>query len=208
MSRLRVASIVEGHGEVHALPVLLERVWYDMIQGEYIEVLRPPIRQPRNRLAHNKDDALKNAVELAAKKLHHSRTASSDPEWILILIDADNDPPCQLGPDMLKTAQEARSDKRISCVLSVVEYETWFVASAASLSEFLDLGHDAELPKDPEAQKLGKGWIQKRFKSGRYSESIDQAKLTARMDLDLCRERSLSFDKLCRDLEKMASPSP
>jgi hypothetical protein len=203
-----VATIVEGHGEVNALPVLLERVWREIIKGEYIEVLRPPIRQPRNRLALNKDDALKNAVELAAKKLHHSRTALSDPELILILIDADSDPACLLAPKMLQAAQGARKDKNIACVLAVIEYETWFVASAASLGEFLNLDKDLELPKDPELQKLGKGWIQKRFKAGRYSESIDQTKLTAKMDLKMCREKSLSFDKLCRDLEKMASPPP
>ena len=38
----------------------------------------------------------------------------------------------------------------------------------------------------------------------KYSESIDQAKLTAHMDLSLCRTRAPSFDKLCRELERFA----
>jgi len=37
---------------------------------------------------------------------------------------------------------------------------------------------------------------------GRYAETIDQVRLTTAMDLNLCRSRSKSFDKLCRELEK------
>jgi predicted ATPase len=36
----------------------------------------------------------------------------------------------------------------------------------------------------------------------KYSETIDQPAMTADMDLSLCRRRSPSFDKLCRELEK------
>ena len=39
MSRLKVAAIVEGHGEVTALPILLRRIWYEIIQGEYIDIV-------------------------------------------------------------------------------------------------------------------------------------------------------------------------
>jgi hypothetical protein len=35
-----------------------------------------------------------------------------------------------------------------------------------------------------------------------YAETVDQPRLTAAMDLQMCRERSKSFDKLCRELEK------
>ena len=98
MERVRVATIVEGYGEVAALPILLERIWYELIKGTYIDVLRPPIRQPRNKLAQNKDDALSRAVELAASKLMHAPAAMRDPELILVLIDADKERPCELAP--------------------------------------------------------------------------------------------------------------
>lgn len=205
MRRLRVASIVEGHGEVVALPILLERVWYEMIRGEFIDVLRPPIRQPRDRLAQNKEDALSRAVALAAAKLR-ATSNSTDPELILILIDADDDLPCVLGPRLLQIARQSRRDKNISCVIANVEYETWFVASANSLQGFLELGDELP-PVDPETQQLGKGWIQKRFKNASYSEAVDQAKLTASMDILVCREKSPSFNKFCRDLEKASDLS-
>jgi hypothetical protein len=197
-----VAAIVEGHGEVASVPILLQRIWMELIGGEYIDILRPPIRQPRDRLAKNKDDALTKAIRLAAAKLdaHKDRT---DPELILILIDADKDAPCILGPNLLQIAQYARKDISIACVTANIEYETWFVAAAESLVEYLDLGQDQELPKNPEVQRLGKGWIERRFKGVKYSETLDQPKLTALFDLRMCRNRSPSFDKLCRDLEKL-----
>ena len=197
-----MAAIVEGHGEVASLPILLQRLWTDLIHGEYIEVLRPPIRQPRDRLARNKDDSLVRAVGLAAAKLADPSLAA-DPELILILIDADDDLPCELAPELLEIARESRRDKNISCVIANVEYETWFVASAASLLRFIELGTE-EAPENPESKRLGKGWIEKRFKGAKYSETVDQPKLTAHMDLQMCRDRSPSFDKLCRDLETVA----
>lgn len=201
MSRLRVSVVVEGHGEVASVPILLERLWFELIRGEYIEVVRPPIRQPRDRLARNKDDSLSRAVGLAAAKLRESSSDLNDPELILVLIDADEDLPCELGPRLLEIARHSRSDKNISCVIANIEYETWFVASAASLTEFLEWNDEEDLPVDPEAKRMGKGWIEKRFKGVKYSETVDQPKLTAKMDLQLCRDRSPSFDKLCRDVE-------
>ncbi|MBC8873557.1 MAG: DUF4276 family protein [Planctomycetes bacterium] len=201
MSRLRVASIVEGHGEVSSVPILLDRIWREVIHGEYVDILRPPIRQPRDRLAHNKNDALVKAVGLAAAKLN-AAAESEDPEVILVLIDADKDLPCVLGPQLLRIAQDARKDKAIACVTANVEYETWFAAAAGSLTEYLDLSEDEQLPTDPEARRLGKGWIERRFKGVKYSETVDQPRLTAKMDLRDCRQHSPSFDKLCRELER------
>jgi hypothetical protein len=52
---------------------------------------------------------------------------------------------------------------------------------------------------------LSKAWIEQRFKGTRYSETQDQPAMTLVMDLNLCRTRSPSFDKLCRELERRAS---
>ncbi len=201
MSRLRVASIVEGHGEVAAVPILLRRIWHELIGGEHVDVLRP-IRQNRYRLSNNKDDVLANAVSLAANKLSDPSLTAASP-LILILLDAEDDLYCELGPKLLQIAQNSRSDKNISCVIANVMYETWFVAAAESLSDYLELTGEI-VPVDPEGQSLGKPWVKKRIKGVKYSETVDQPKLTAAMDLHQCRDRSPSFDKLCRELEKQA----
>ena len=197
MSRLRVAPIVEGHGEYNAVRTLLERVWCELLGGAFIEVLRP-IRRPRSKLV--KKDELIKAVKLAALKLH-TEPISVDPRLILVLIDADTDAPCVKGPELLSYAQDGRRDFDTACVLANVEYETWFVAAADSLRKYLTLPAPDELPEEPEQSRLGKGWVKRHFR-GNYSETIEQPAMTATMDLASCRERSPSFDKLCRDLEQ------
>lgn len=196
MNRLRVAPIVEGHGEDLAIRILLQRLWTELLGGEYIEVLKP-IRSHRTKMTQSSE--LERALGLAVLKLRESR--SSDPSLVLILLDADEDPACVLGPDLLKRARASRQDTDISCVVAAVEYETWFVAAAQSLQEFLDLS-EGLVPRDPETSRSGKAWVQRRFKGIKYSPAVDQPSMTSRMDLRQARERSPSFDKLCRELEK------
>lgn len=197
MSTLRVAPIVEGHGEYAAIRTLLDRVWRELLDGGFVEVLKP-IRWPRSKLI--KQDELARAVKLATLKLQDAFGTTTG-ALVIILLDANSDPPCLKGPELLGYAQEARPDIDIACVLAKVEYETWFVAAAESLHEYLTPLLPAEIPEDPEGSRYGKGWIKRHF-GGNYSETLDQPRLTARMDLSLCRTRSPSFDKLCRDLER------
>jgi hypothetical protein len=193
--RLRVAPIVEGHGEDYAVRTLLTRVWVELLGGEFIDVLRP-IRGKRHQLVRPKD--LERAIGLAALEL--AEKASEDPSVILLLLDADDDAPCLLAPRLLATAQACRPDLDVTCVLANVEYETWFVGAAASLTRFLE---QPEGPGNhPEQLRRGKGWVEEHFiGSTRYSETLDQPRLTAEMDLGMCRAACPSFDKLCRELE-------
>jgi hypothetical protein len=51
-----------------------------------------------------------------------------------------------------------------------------------------------------EQDGLSKGWIKSRIRRPKYSVTADMPRLTAAMDSKLCRSRSPSFDKLCREL--------
>lgn len=199
MRRLRVAPIVEGHGEYECIRILFERIWGELLQGDYVDVLRP-IRQPRTRLIT--ELGLQNAIRLALEKLRNP-PETDDPKLVLILLDADEDCPGQLGPRLLEVglAVDPRAD--LACVLANVEYETWFVAAAESLRSHLDLEGNPPIPENPEELRVRKAWIQKRRSGGKsYSEAVDQPSMTRTMDLALCRRRSPSFDKLCREFEK------
>ena len=196
MSRLRIFPIVEGHGEDRAIRILLERIWSELLRGDYVEVLKP-FRGKRLKLIQTPE--LSRVLDVAIQKLQPSK--SKDRAMILVLLDADDDPPCLLGPRLLSLAQAARSDADVSCVIANVEYETWFVAAAESLSGFLDLSGDVASSALPEKARQGKAWIKKRYRGVKYSEGIDQPAMTKAMDLALCRQRSPSFDKLCRELE-------
>ena len=196
MNQLRVAAIVEGHGEYEAVRILLERIWYELLEGEYIDVLRP-IRHKRQQLA--KPNELKRAVALASSKLANA-PGPQIPALVLILIDAETDLPCRLAPELLGWAKEERIDVDIVCVVANAEYETWFVAAAESLRDYLDLPEGESAPHQPEIERHGKRWIEQRFLRTKYSETQDQPAMTAKMDIALCRTRSPSFDKLCREL--------
>lgn len=188
-----MVPIVEGHGEWACVRILLQRVWSELLGGDFLEVLQP-IRGSRGKLLQK--DELERRVKLAALKLR----ASELPGFLLVLLDADEDLPCELAPTLLKRAQDAHADLDVVCVLANPEYETWFVAAAESLEDFLDLEDGETLSEDPEKDGLKKAWIESRFRGLRYSETVDQPRMTAAMDLELCRSRSPSFDKLCREL--------
>lgn len=200
MSRLRVAPIVEGHGEFQAIRSLLNRLWTEQLGGEHMDVLQP-IRRPRSQLGTK--EGLSRAISLAVLKLTAGQP-SPDPCLILVLLDRDPDrkPPCVLGPELLEQARAARPDFDITCVLANTEYETWFVAAADSLTDYIQMLPGESVPRSPEETGLGKSWVQRHFKGIKYSETVDQPAMTARMDLTLCRQRSPSFDKLYRELKK------
>jgi len=120
----KIATIVEGHGEVAALPVLLRRLSAWKTPGKYVEPLQP-IRVSRDRFL-NRETEFKRHLTLAAGK------CGSD-GWVLIMLDADDDCPSTLGADILARAQEHIPHRRVSVVLPNREYEAWFIAAAASL---------------------------------------------------------------------------
>ena len=208
MSQLRVAVIVEGHGEVAAVRKLIERIWSDVLHGEYVEVLQP-IRLSRPKLIQRDPKsgepvpnkrAWERAVQLAAAKLHEHRDRPL-PGLILALLDADKDCPRELAPRVKAAIASFTGEHQHAFVLANTEYETWFVAAAESLGDYLDLSGDDDIPSDPETRQLGKGWIRQRIRRPSYSETVDQPRMTARFDLGVCRERCPSFDKLCRVFE-------
>jgi hypothetical protein len=84
-----------------------------------------------------------------------------------------------------------------------VEFETWFVGAESSLSAYFDL-EGTNVSTDPETTRQGKGTVLK-LTHGRYGETVDQPRFSAMMDLNECRRRCPSFDKLCRELSKYMS---
>lgn len=198
MGLIAVIPIVEGHGETQAVPLLVRRVFAELFDYHGVNVLKP-IRTPRSRLA--KSNELLKAVSLAALKLND---VDAERKFALILFDSDKDPACQLAPAIVADLKANRPDVDVAVVLAVHEFETWFVAAAESLSKYIAVA-PKEIPHDPEASGAKKRWVEDHFRS-HYAETINQPALTAEMDLHLCRSRSRSFDKLCRELEKRLLP--
>lgn len=190
-------AIVEGHGDVAAVRVLLRRVLQEKLQRYDVEI-EPPIRVPKDKLL--KPGELERAINLAAR-----RTSAAD--GIVVLIDADDDCPAELAPAMATRAAESRSDRRISVVIAKSEFESWFVAAADSLAGYRGLSPNLAAPANAERIRDAKGWLSSNMPTGStYRETIDQAAFASRINLEQARQCP-SFDKFVREIRTLAPPS-
>jgi hypothetical protein len=191
----RLAVVVEGHGEVQAVPILLRRI--GNMQDEPIHVDVPtPIRTKRDRFLRNNEE-FRRVLLLAAAK-------AGDNGGVLILMDADNDCPAQLGPETLARAEEIVGHKPIGVVLAKREYEAWFLAAAESLAGKRGLPDPLASPHDPEAVGGAKEWLTRQMEGSRaYHETLDQPPLTQIFDINMARGRSSSLDKFTRDVIRL-----
>ncbi|MGQ4517113.1 DUF4276 family protein [Streptomyces sp. DW26H14] len=190
--RVTIASVVEGEGEISALPVLLRRL---MHESEIWDADIPrPFLVDRGRLVRR--GGLEAAVEAQAR-----RVPPEHPGGVLVVIDADDDCPAALGPSLLARAEATRPDRRTAVVMANREFEAWFLASAPSLGGRAGLAEHLEVPANSETLRDCKGWLtHHRRDEVRYRPRVDQAALTQAMDLGLARTNSSSFDKFCRDI--------
>lgn len=185
-----VAAIVEGHGEVAALPILLRRLGEWQTPGTFVRT-PPPIRVHRDRFL-NREDEFRRHLLLAAAKC-------GDTGWILILLDADDACPAELGTTILQRAQSCVPHRRISVVLANREYEAWFIAAAKSLDGHRGFACDPGNGVDAETPRDAKGWMRERMASGSYGETTDQPAFSALIDLQQVFDGSRSFRKLCTE---------
>lgn len=194
---ISIASIVEGDGEVSALPILLRRLAAEWAPATVVNPL-PPIRVRRDRFL-NKDEEFRRQLLLAAAK-------SGEDGWILIVLDADDDCPKALGIDIFQRAQQYVPHRKLSVVLANREFEAWFIAAAASLHGSRGFSITANEPVEAEIPRNAKGWIREHMQGGTYSEILDQPAFTARFDLQQAFDNSRSFRKLCTEWRKHVSP--
>jgi hypothetical protein len=124
---------------------------------------------------------------------------------ILVLIDSDDD--CPHDPRSAteqRGRKQARKDLHIAVVLAHREYESWFIAAAESLAGKRRLDLSLAAPDNCEQIRDAKGWLSEHIVGpGRYSPTQDQAALTMSMDLQLVKNRSRSFHKLWKELERI-----
>jgi hypothetical protein len=191
----RVAAIVEGDGEVAALPVLLRRVGEWRTPAAYTQIL-PPIRVHRDRFL-NRDDEFRRFLLLAAAKC-------GDDGWILILLDADDDCPMELAETILERAKQLVPHRRLSVVLPNREFEAWFIAAAESLIGCRGFSLDPTEDIDAEAPRDAKGWIKAHMASRSYGETTDQPAFSARINLEQAFGKSRSFRKLCAEWDRQS----
>jgi hypothetical protein len=185
-----MASIVEGHGEVAALPALLYRIArLTAFTGDFR--VNPPIRVKSGSFL-NDQDYFRKYVTLATAKAAELNGS------VLILLDCEDDCPGTLGPDLLRRAQAVRANVDILVALAYREFETWFITAARSLRGRRGLPQDLDSPQDPESIRDAKGWLGARMNVP-YDQVIHQLEFTKAFDLEQARA-SRSFNRLYRDV--------
>ena len=190
---VKIGCIVEGHGDVVAVPLLIRRIAAELHPDLVIETPRP-IRVHRNQVVQA--DKLERRVELATQRIGGQGA-------IFIVLDADDACPAQLGPELINRVSQTRSDLPIAVVLAKYEFEAWFLASVESLRGQRGLRANIQPPNEPETIRGAKEWLTHRMEGSRtYSETHDQPALAALFDMEQARQAD-SFDKCYRDIVRL-----
>ena len=182
---MNIQPIVEGHGELEAVPVLLRRLLTEA--GIYDIGVNSPIRQPKNKLL--KPSGLERAIKLSRMK--------ENCRGILILFEDEDGCPAKIGPEINSWVSSYTGDMPYAVALAHREYEAWFLASIKSLRGKRGIRYNAEWPDDPEQKRDAKEAIN-RLMSRPYRETLDQPALSDCFDLKEAYKRSRSFRHLIK----------
>lgn len=174
-----LATIVEGHGDVPAVRLLLQRLHPDIL-------VPTPIRVPKSRIKD--DEHLRRYIDVA----HANINEQGDRGAILLLFDADSECAVALA-DSRRDALKDDDRAHFECILVVREFEAWLIAGDPS-HQFND---------DPETHANPKRVLQDWY--GRYKETADQPRLTSRLDIDATRTRCRSFRAFESALQRLLS---
>ena len=177
---MALAAIVEGHAEMHSIPVLMRRLGIDVAR---------PFRVKRNLVV--KPGELERALKFT---LRDRQNVSA----VLVLLDADDDCPAELAPQMLERCARVASVP-VSVVFAVREIEAWFLGGIESLRGHRGIRDDASYDANPEAPRGAKERLEG-FMRDSYVDVVDQPALMASLDWEAARLRCPSLDKLLRDL--------
>ena len=195
-----IASIVEGKGEIPALPKLLHRIAGEV--GIPFLLTPPPWRVNRGTLVRAGE--IERAVNSVADR-------GGSTKAVLVIFDADDDCPAELAPKLLTRARQARKDARVAVVLPKSEFEAWFLAAASSLGGHRGFPVTLNPPSDPEAIRGAKEWLTRtrtRIGGRPYEPIVDQTPLASVFDLAQARANSPSFSKFCRDVAWLLGVAP
>lgn len=173
---LMIGAVVEGHGEVGALPVLLRRICQD--HGIFDVTVSKPHRLPRAEMTREKVSA--------AVRMQRLRVGTSG--VVVVLYDSDDDEPAAVRRQTL----DVLGDNQAVVAVAVREYEAWFLAALRSLRKHEHVRDDATFEGDPESPRDAKGRLSD-VMTEKYRETLHQARFSAVMSLAEARENSASF---------------
>ena len=190
----RLVCIVEGHGEVQAIPNLCARIFAHLGAKSWL-VDQHPVKQPRSRLVDHRVGSPNRPPQSASFQAAIEMAVRRPGDAVLVLCDSDDDCPAAWGP---AATLLVRRRVRGAAVMVLREYETWLLASCTRSSKIE--GRKIEEIRD--AKKL-----LSRYVPG-YKPTVHQLSATRSLDIPVVRAISASFDKLVRCLAEIAEVEP
>lgn len=184
-----IQSIVEGDGEVAGFPILLERLVREL--GCYETIEYRPFLEKRTGIVQ--EAKFKRAVEVVSNR--------PNAHAVIILFDADDDCARDVIPKLTRWSQEAIPSLPCAVIMARREYEAWFLAAIESLRGERRIREDAQYDQNPEHRCGAKGVISRFMPQNKpYSETADQAALSALFNLSQAYRHASSFRKLVKEV--------
>lgn len=181
-----VGIVVEGAGDLHAVPVILRRFMHSI--GDYRDILGKPVP------AHGRDKALR------AKGIEgFVATAAARPGCVgvLVVLDGEGDCVAELGPMLLDRARSV-TGKPVLVVLADRDFESWLFASAETLD--LDIAYDGA--------RQGQSAISEAIRPAKYVKPTWQPRLAAKVDVGLAASRQRSFARAIERFDALRALIP
>ncbi len=178
MTRNKILSIVEGDGDVEALPILLRRLLFEVKERFEFHIDQPKNAHGCNNLTKFK--GIERFLELCR--------ADSSCAAILVLVDTDENCAKDLALDLAARARLLGLQIPIAIVCATCEYEAWFLASLETTANQSIKGRDgltkdAKYEGEVENKRGVKEWLTQYMPLGRTYRDRTFAYLTPRPPL-------------------------
>jgi hypothetical protein len=203
----KLVTIVEGHGEARAVPVLTYRWLHQRgLTGEFFVPDIAINTKGCGKMKAPHDPRTHRGIEHYVRQALRARPAA-----ILVILDADDE--CihrphgkKLGPELLKRARFAADGVPVAVVVANREFEAWFLADLEALCKAGAVqGTAVEAPEDLEA-RAGCKAAMGRLLGESYEPTLHQPTLARALSFSAAaRTASPSFDKLVRELERLTT---
>ena len=180
----KILPIVEGDGDLKAVPELLRRVLHERLERYDVQVLPA---QKRNELPK---------VRQEFRRYYLTALKEDAPIlWVLDFDCVDCIDHAREREELLSQARAIDPRGRLEIVFMVKEFESLFLHDASVLqAAFPEFDDELELPAHPEAIRGAKEWISKNLPKGHaYKPTVDQVRLCAKLNLARLQQTSNSY---------------
>lgn len=189
----RIVPIVEGDGDIEAVPILLRYVLHELLNENTWNVIHP-----------KKAHSLPALRKKLGKFLRYCEI-EEDAQAILILLDLDDGCPAIEAQQLAEDIRNLSPKLPVAIVFAHREYEAWFLASIQKIVQqegqkyhFTEaFRQDPRPPSHVENIRDAKGWISNQMLPGyRYKETLHQPSMTTLIDFELAAQLSRSLQRL------------